>query len=532
MSPENADRGAHVPPPLSPFTRGTSPSPSASPTTALLHCPPLGRSFSATSTLSDVSSARSSLSRASTGSGPRAAARRGYVRPQAAHFADSARNRDSVMSLGSIAHLQYYFARTGLLDGKGGQLAKEGSKKGTSNVTVSISDASAGEGVGDAAAAQLGGELSHSPIEELPEEEEPAWDDDVMLPPTVSTYSHRTPYVPPPPDTPTLQRELEEALTHVEKALRDARPDGNADADAPDPPADGPGTDRPHSPPRQTDPASPSAAPSSPASGWHTLHGMHLLDVTTLAIKAARDYYTGHEQPQRLAAVRSERRVREDLRDVLAVLQRLAVRSFAGGLRAAEARTVRDWVGSVREILAAERAAAAREARERRAWRWMDDAAWDACSVAREEAFLRTFLDDGETLPTWTPATEATALPTPFLAALASGVLLVQLHNRILRRTRRPFGAIPAWHADTALPYRAAENLRCWRTEAALRWEAALPPVDVLRVACGRADAAEWTRFEDAVRAWCRVVREEVSRDWRAEAAAVASPPPPAGEGA
>ena len=31
--------------------------------------------------------------------------------------------------MGSIAHLQYYFARTGLLDGKGGQLAKESKDK-------------------------------------------------------------------------------------------------------------------------------------------------------------------------------------------------------------------------------------------------------------------------------------------------------------------------------------------------------------------------------------------------------------------
>ena len=50
------------------------------------------------------------------------------MRPQGTNFADSAKNRDSVMSLGSIAHMQYYFARTGLLDGKGGQLAKNDGK--------------------------------------------------------------------------------------------------------------------------------------------------------------------------------------------------------------------------------------------------------------------------------------------------------------------------------------------------------------------------------------------------------------------
>ena len=40
------------------------------------------------------------------------------------------------MSLGSIAHLQYYFARTGLLDGKGGHLARSSSKKSQSETPV------------------------------------------------------------------------------------------------------------------------------------------------------------------------------------------------------------------------------------------------------------------------------------------------------------------------------------------------------------------------------------------------------------
>lgn len=42
------------------------------------------------------------------------------MRPQGTEFSNSARSRESVMALGSIAHLQYFFAKTGLLDGKGG----------------------------------------------------------------------------------------------------------------------------------------------------------------------------------------------------------------------------------------------------------------------------------------------------------------------------------------------------------------------------------------------------------------------------
>ena len=100
-----------------PSLRMSSPSPSTSPTPAIFACPPLERSVSTASTASSVSG-QSSMSRSSEA----AARRRGYVRPQGTEFSKSARQRQSVMSLGSIAHLQYYFARTGLLDGKGGQL--------------------------------------------------------------------------------------------------------------------------------------------------------------------------------------------------------------------------------------------------------------------------------------------------------------------------------------------------------------------------------------------------------------------------
>src|SRR5262249_42197940 len=62
--------------------------------------------------------------------GGSSARRRGYMRPQATLFAESAKHRESVMSLGTIAHLQYYFARTGLLDGKGAQLLRGDGKGG------------------------------------------------------------------------------------------------------------------------------------------------------------------------------------------------------------------------------------------------------------------------------------------------------------------------------------------------------------------------------------------------------------------
>ena len=87
-----------------------------SPSLAISALPGLDRSVSTASSVSSVSRP------ASEGGLP--SRRRGYMRPQATVFAESASKRESVQNLGTIAHLQYYFARTGLLDGKGAQLAK------------------------------------------------------------------------------------------------------------------------------------------------------------------------------------------------------------------------------------------------------------------------------------------------------------------------------------------------------------------------------------------------------------------------
>lgn len=91
------------------------------------------------------------------------------MRPQGTAFSDSARNRDSVMSLGSIAHMQYYFARTGLLDGKGGQFAKP--KKGMQQLDTNIAIYT----------------TSEDGLVESPRDANEEWSEPVMLPPTVST---------------------------------------------------------------------------------------------------------------------------------------------------------------------------------------------------------------------------------------------------------------------------------------------------------------------------------------------------------
>ena len=119
-------------------------------------------------------------------------------------------------------------------------------------------------------------------------------------------------------------------------------------------------------------------------------------------------------------------------------------------------------------------------------------------------------------LPTWTPidrntpVTEQT-LPTPFLASLQNGIRLVQLHNCAVRKSRRRFGAIPTFHADTQKPYRAADNLRYWVKAAELRWEVLLK-TDALGLQYNT-NPELWVEFEDAILRWCRKVREEITSE-------------------
>ena len=247
-----------------PSLRCESPPPDALPTPALGACPELSRCLSTTSSWShgsndansrdslgienynrhstgslDVNSMKQrrdvSTSRHSSYNFDGRSRRRGYMRPQGTDFAESARSRESVMSLGSIAHLQYYFARTGLLDGKGGQLARKKQQRATLDLSsldtnpgslpkivgsdVDSSYASTGSSP-DFNSQEFGTDLVESPTEEIEEFYEDNFSDvGDMLPPTVSTYHHREKVVPKPPTIMELKSELEQTLGDAKIAL-------------------------------------------------------------------------------------------------------------------------------------------------------------------------------------------------------------------------------------------------------------------------------------------------------------------------
>ena len=428
------------------------------------------------------------------------------------------------MSLGSIAHLQYYFARTGLLDGKGAQ-AREFRKKKHEEVPKLLLTPNARyipEDMADSPTAtddEILGPQQQQQQQQQQQDDDGSFEDseDVMLPPTVSTYSIKTYHIPPPPDLPAMRRDLLEAVERAEREIQDI-------GSQTEPPAD-------LKPPRislSPDDSSPETEedilrqimPFSRPQAWHELQGMRILDVVTLAIRAARIYYTAHERPERLATVKSEREIRQALFHVLELLKRWASRNFSGGLRDDERSAIMTWMSDVRTMLAKERDLEDSEAKERSSWTWAHGD-WTGREREREDAFLHSLVGSAPSLPPWT-STETTDLPTPLLQRLSDGRDLVCMHNWAVKKSKRPFCEIKSYHEDIAKPYRRAENIRFWVKAAEIRWETKLE-FDVMGVVSGNNDAA-WRQFDAALLKWCRVVREELTRDWWSTPAATVYP--------
>ncbi|KAJ8069854.1 hypothetical protein OCU04_000268 [Sclerotinia nivalis] len=444
--------------------------------------------------------------------------RRGYVRPQGTNFAKSAQSRESVLSLGSIAHIQYYFARTGLLDGKGGRLMKK-RKDGRETLDLSALDTSflvpnsgsdadstyASTASSPELSAQLGGLIVENPLHDYNEDEDEYFSGDEddnplhLLPPTASTYIHREKVIEPPPTLNQLRQSLVDALNNATIALEDAK-------HARTPPAS------PLPMPR-VEPTNP-ATPDAKNRGWFEVQGMHMLDIMTLAIRAAKMYYTAHEHPERLLAIKSEKEIRGELLSVLEVLKRMATRGFANGIRTAERETMDNWVDGVRNMLRREKVLEQEERNLIASWTWLHADGWIGKEIEREYAFLKSMDPEPDTLPPLSLVNDIkddSLLPTPLLAELRTGLRLVNLHNAAVKKSKRPFGAISTFHTEFNKPYRSAENLRFWVKAAELRWEADVK-FDVMGVVNSE-DRDAWEGFEEVIWKWCRTVREELSEE-------------------
>lgn len=515
--------------------------------------------------LAPVTNVRHSTGNFGVADRPNGPRKRGFMRPQGTDFAASARSRESVLSLGSIAHLQYYFARTGLLDGKGATLARKNRQAKAQTLDFSSlgsydfatasgnhpkivtsdldsSYASLGTSPDMGPTAHFGGDISDSPIGDENDDDEfdsDDWEDPDpdVLPPTTSTYKNREKPIPKPPSIRQLKADLRTALVIASEAVEHAK---NHRVN-PFPGVVGRS--------RQTSCVSVTSLTDSPtppsharqlskatiqAPGWWEIQGMHILDVITLAIRAAKVYYTSHDAPERLDSIKPEKELRKELYNVMEMLKRMATRDFQGGMRDDEVQIMEDWASGLLDMLKVEEEIEAAEAAERASWTWLKDEDWPAgTEVQREYAFILSMLDGAENttklpapdgsmmqvppLPEWTPIDRSKpldpeALPTPFLESIQSGLRLVQLHNAAVRKSRRRFGAIATFHTDTQKPYRCADNLRYWAKAAELRWEVHPLKLDALGVVYNTKPEV-WVEFEDALLQWCKTVREEISSD-------------------
>lgn len=541
--------------PETPLLRCESPPPEATPSPAIGAAPPLSRCVSAASFLSYGSSSdatgrdslgsdasylssssvrsrssdRTSTSMMSAMSSKRSSftfdeksKRRGFARPQGTDFAASAKSRESVLSLGSITHIQYYFARTGLLDGKGAQLARKRKEGGAFN----LADLESNPVTPALTSPVLSSthltiprspdllsptfalpHLVDSPVDDAPLDPSDYYDDleeldPNMLPPTVSTYNKVEKPVPRPPTIEELKSDLTGALERAYKALEEVKEVNS-------------GSSRRGSEVAENN--SPRPKSKSKRLGWFEVQGMHILDVMTLAIRAAKVYYTAHDEPDRLDAIKAEKEVRADLLSVMEVLKQTAAREFVGGIRNREVSAMEDWLDGVSGMLKREDEIEEAERRERRGWAWLTGD-WTGQEVHRELAFMKSMDPDAEPLPEWAPAASVTAeeLPTPFLKEMQNGLRLVKLHNAAVQKSQRRFGAIPSFHTDTQKPYRCADNIRYWAKAAELRWETYVK-VDALGIVYNNSPQA-WIDFEAAILRWCRKVREEITADLKKEA--------------
>ena len=318
----------------------------------------------------------------------------------------------------------------------------------------------------------------------------------VMLPPTVSTYNYRVQYLPPPPDLETLRHDLKTTLADAKKALREVQDQNEQDLEQRKLESD-----------KNKDHVSSSLSQSS---GWYEIQGMHILDIVTLAIRAAKIYHTSHDNPRRLYNIKPERQIREELLDVVGVLKRMAGRNFVGGMREEELRTTKHWVEGIEAFLIKEAAMEEQEQKTRDSWPWLEGS-WQDREREREWLFLTSFLPEVN-LPEWTALEDFAQTPTQFLESLRTGLTLVRLHNAILKEFKGQFGDIKSFHTDTAKPYRCSENLRYWIKAAELRWGTKLK-VNVSGVVNAKSEA--WMDFDRAILQWSKAVREELTKEYK-----------------
>ncbi|RIB24693.1 hypothetical protein C2G38_2167962 [Gigaspora rosea] len=114
---------------------------------------------------------------------------------------------------------------------------------------------------------------------------------------------------------------------------------------------------------------------------------------------------------------------------------------------------------------------------------WVDPDHFGDNTIARYHAFLEAHRPSkSKQAPGYTPLPDPCIDKTEFLASLADGKLLCAIYNTIVRRSKRPFGFIDKIHEDTSRTYRATENLKFFIAASKFRFDIKFDDINVTEV--------------------------------------------------
>ncbi|KAL1914718.1 uncharacterized protein VTP21DRAFT_7976 [Calcarisporiella thermophila] len=142
---------------------------------------------------------------------------------------------------------------------------------------------------------------------------------------------------------------------------------------------------------------------------------------------------------------------------------------------------------------------------------WLDEQCFISDDLGRYRAFLEGNRQNQDSLEP--PLPDPHEDKAAFLASLCDGILLCQVYNQVVRKSRRPFGLINKIHTDTTRTYRAIENLRFFAAACKFRFDIAFRKEEFDASAIARQTEQGLEQIEKALARFADTVIEELRND-------------------
>jgi len=140
---------------------------------------------------------------------------------------------------------------------------------------------------------------------------------------------------------------------------------------------------------------------------------------------------------------------------------------------------------------------------------WSNPDHFGSDKLARYHAFLEAHRPSkSKRLPDYTPLPDPKSDKAGFFASLADGKLLCTIYNTIVRRSKRPFGFIDKIHEDTLRTYRATENLKFFAAAVKFRFDIKFDEFNVAEIV--KLTDNGKTQLEKALEIFCEKAMQEL----------------------